>query len=211
MGENEEVKPASLHDDADVVGALKKEVMNKKARDDQDSDGDSDTVGRREAGDAQEANQGMQDPRRVRDADSQGIQGDQYVQDAKGKEDTKDIRDLEGLPKSIQSDFDEAKACVDAKAPNAAAMMCRRVLSRLAISNGAKDDTTTGPQLDYLKNNHLIADDLYEAARMVKVLGDEGAHPPDEVTIEEAEAAFKVTQAILEAMNVGGKTDCKRH
>ncbi len=104
------------------------------------------------------------------------------------------------LPKSIQEDFYEAKACIEAQAPNAAAMMCRRLVSRLAISSGAKDDTTTGPQLDYLKENHLIADDLYEAARMVKAWGDEGAHPPDKVTMEEAKAAFQVTQAILQAM-----------
>jgi hypothetical protein len=109
------------------------------------------------------------------------------------------------LPRSIREDFNEAKACIEARAPNAGAMMCRRLLSRLAIFSGAKDDTTTGPQLDYLKENHLIADDLYEAARMVKALGDEGAHPPDEVTMEEATAAFRVTCAILQAMQHRGK------
>lgn len=111
-----------------------------------------------------------------------------------------DDLDISSFPANIQSDYREAKACIDAEAPNAAAMMCRRLVSRLAIFNGAKDDTTTGPQLDYLRDNHIIEDDLYKAARMVKALGDEGAHPPDEVTMEEARAAFKITQAILEAM-----------
>jgi hypothetical protein len=193
MVEKEEAKIANLHDDADVVDNLKKELMNKHVRDDQSPDGDT---------------QGHWD---AKDTDPQGTQDEHRVPDAPGKRDTEGMQDADGLLKSIQSDFYEAKACVDAKAPNAAAMMCRRLVSRLAISNGAKDDTTTGPQLDYLKDKHLIADDLYEAARMVKALGDEGAHPPDEVTMEEARAAFKVTQAILEAMNIGGKKDRQPH
>ena len=140
--------------------------------------------------------------------DDRGAGGDMRDIHIDGQQDTQGMQGrqgVDGLPKSIQSDFYEAKACVDADAPNATAMMCRRLVSRLAISNGAKDDTTTGPQLDYLKENHLIADDLYEAARMVKALGDEGAHPPDEVSMEEARAAFKVTQAICEAMNIRGR------
>ncbi len=108
------------------------------------------------------------------------------------------------LPEALESDFREALACLEANAPNASAMMCRRLVSRLAVTNGADTEATTGPQLDFLKKRHIIGDDVYQAAKLVKVLGDEGAHPPDEVTMDEARQAVSATKEILEALKSGG-------
>ena len=94
----------------------------------------------------------------------------------------------------------EAERCFEAGAPNATALMCRRFISRLAIAHGADPDRTTGPQLDWLRDRGIIGERLYREAMRVKSLGDEGAHPPDEVTMDEARAALRLTQRIYEEL-----------
>lgn len=101
------------------------------------------------------------------------------------------------LPKEFYEDLMEAATCLRVQAPNATAMMCRRIISRLAILSGADPDKTTGPQLRYLKEHQVIDDKLLRAAEGVKAFGDGGAHPPKEVSVEDAEIAYRVTERIL--------------
>ncbi|MEX2356177.1 MAG: DUF4145 domain-containing protein [Thermaerobacterales bacterium] len=98
---------------------------------------------------------------------------------------------------SVTDAFAEAWRCLQARAPNAAAMMCRRVISNLAIACGAEPGTTTGPQLRWLKDRRVVNEGLFEAAHQVKAFGDEAAHPPDEVTMAEAENAYRITERIV--------------
>lgn len=106
------------------------------------------------------------------------------------------IRDRDGLAAALA----EAERCFAAGAPNATALMCRRFMSRLAIAHGADPDRTTGPQLRWLRERGIIGERLYEEAMRVKSLGDEGAHPPDEVTVDEARAALRLSQRIFAAL-----------
>lgn len=106
----------------------------------------------------------------------------------------------EDLPAGLTRDLEEAQACLGANAPNAAAMMCRRALSRIAISNGADRNLTTGPQLQHLRERSIIGDDVFQAARKVKALGDEGAHPPERVSMDEAREVFRITEKIAQAV-----------
>ncbi len=102
---------------------------------------------------------------------------------------------------NTREDLEEARVCMKAGAPNATAMMCRRVISHLAVSNGADDKSTTGPQLRHLRDNNIIGEDVFEAARRVKALGDEGAHPPEVVTPDEAREALDITERIMKAVS----------
>lgn len=104
------------------------------------------------------------------------------------------------LPVGLKRDLAEAQACLDAGAPNAAAMMCRRVLSRIAIYNGADRSLTTGPQLQHLLDRNIIGDNVFHAARKVKALGDEGAHPPERVSMDEAREVFNLVEQIAQAV-----------
>lgn len=103
----------------------------------------------------------------------------------------------ERLPEPFKKDLKEAAYCLSVKASNATAMMCRRIVSQLAIGNGADPTKTTGPQLKYLREKGLIDEKLLNAAYGIKSFGDDGAHPPDDVGLEEAKKVFRVTERIL--------------
>lgn len=102
------------------------------------------------------------------------------------------------LPTPYQNDMKEARACLTVNAPNACVAMCRRVISRLAIDRGADASWTTGRQLNHLKENSLIEEKLLKAANAVKAFGDQGAHPPKEVSLEEARQSYSITESILD-------------
>lgn len=107
------------------------------------------------------------------------------------------VRLNDKLPGAYAKDMWEAESCLRIGAPNAAATMCRRVISRLAIDNGADPSGTCGPQIDYLLEKGVIDRKLHSAAKMVKSFGDDAAHPPDEVSLDEAKAVFQVTDRVL--------------
>jgi len=102
------------------------------------------------------------------------------------------------LPIPYQNDMREARACLAVNAPNACVAMCRRVISRLAIDKGADASWTTGRQLSHLREKALIEEKLLRAATAVKTFGDQGAHPPNEVSIQEAEQSYSITESILD-------------
>ena len=104
----------------------------------------------------------------------------------------------ERIPDPFHSELAEAATCLAMGAANACAAMCRRVISWLAINRGADPEWTTGRQLNYLREKGLIEDKLYRAATAVKAFGDQGAHPPATVTMEEAEQVFSITESILD-------------
>ncbi|HEX6989190.1 MAG TPA: DUF4145 domain-containing protein [Bacillota bacterium] len=107
---------------------------------------------------------------------------------------------LQRIAGRLRADLEEARRSLAAGSPNAAAMACRRLISQLAVAAGADRSETTGPQLDWMRRQGWLNDDLYHAARRVKSLGDEGAHPPDEVTVDEARQALELTERIYRAV-----------
>lgn len=109
-------------------------------------------------------------------------------------------KQAEQVTQRLRSDLEEARRSLAAGSPNAAAMACRRLISELAVAAGADPGETTGPQLQWMRRQGLLGEDLYRAALTVKSLGDEGAHPPDRVTAEEARLALDLTERIYRAV-----------
>jgi len=104
------------------------------------------------------------------------------------------------IPDDIKRDIQEAASCLAVSAPNSAAIMCRRVIERLAIHFGVRE-RTLATTLKVLENKKLIDIELVSAFKEIKDWGNIGAHPKENDTgiyQAEAEKIVRFTYLIVE-------------
>jgi len=107
--------------------------------------------------------------------------------------------DIEGIPDDIRIDYFESCKCYAIKAYNATVVMCRRALQNIAIDKGAKKSDDLYIQLDHLRNKNIIQGILYDVARQIRTIGNDGAHPENaKVTEEDAKEINDFTWQIIE-------------
>jgi len=107
---------------------------------------------------------------------------------------------LEGVPKNIMEDYEEASRCLAANAYKGCVSMCRRVLQGAAIDKGADEKGRIIDQLKILKNNQTLLLELYDMATRIRLVGKKGAHPRkllDKVTEKEAVEMIDFTAQVL--------------
>lgn len=81
-------------------------------------------------------------------------------------------------------------------APNAAAVMARRVAQATALDLGARKDNLIN-QLARLRDAGKITQSLFEVAEKLRLSGNDGAHPADSVTVQEAQQLLSFLDALL--------------
>jgi Domain of unknown function (DUF4145) len=95
---------------------------------------------------------------------------------------------LEGLPVGLREEHQETWDCFHAGLFRASTLMARTVLQHAVRELQAKHDTFKA-ELDDLVTKAVILPNLREAADQVRLLGNDIAHPPEEVLIVERDEA----------------------
>jgi hypothetical protein len=85
------------------------------------------------------------------------------------------------IPEHIQPDFKEALRCLWVNAYNATAEMCRRALEASCLHLGAPKKNVLEDMIDWLADKRVITPLLQEAAHKIRLGGNRGAHPPQDV------------------------------
>lgn len=107
------------------------------------------------------------------------------------------------VPEHIAEDLKEALRCRHAQAPNATAEMCRRVLEAACILKGAPK-VKLYKQIEWLHEQGEISKQLRQTADKIRLIGNNGAHPPElndeayvPVTLQHADAVLAFTREFL--------------
>lgn len=106
----------------------------------------------------------------------------------------------EDVPESIRADLDEAKTCLSVQAYRAAAVMARRAMQNAAIEKGAKQSGNLFSQINELRDKGHITEDLKKWASVVRLVGNDAAHPGDVVV--DAESAKEIVELAEQFMQV---------
>ncbi|WP_344983255.1 DUF4145 domain-containing protein [Deinococcus rubellus] len=107
------------------------------------------------------------------------------------------------IPEAIRSNLVEAKQCASVGAWRAAVTMCRRAVQMACIDRGAPTNTNIVGQINYLRDDHIITNEVHEWATVVRWVGNDGAHPggsePDQ---EDASAMIDLAEQFLHVLYV---------
>ncbi len=79
------------------------------------------------------------------------------------------------IPKTLQHCFQEARACYQARAYTASAIMCRRALELLALERGIKE-RSLDRSLEKLKDQGHIDQRLFDWCDALRLAGNQAAH-----------------------------------
>lgn len=107
------------------------------------------------------------------------------------------------VPQVVQQDLQEAANCLAVGSSNAAAIMCRRVIERLASHFGVKPDKNRmlGVTLKELEDRKLIDGKLLSAFKEIKDWGNMGTHPnegEEGIDLLEARKVVEFTFLVVE-------------
>lgn len=106
------------------------------------------------------------------------------------------------IPEKIRKDLMEAKFCFSVNTFRACAVMARRSIQAACIDKGARKEKLVD-QLQELKSNGTITNDLLEWANVVRWVGNDAAHPNgDEVRKEDSEDILKLAEQFLHVLYV---------
>lgn len=122
----------------------------------------------------------------------------------------------EAVPEQIRQDMREAGNCLAVGASNAAIIMCRRVVERLATHIGVKSDKNRmlGATLKELEDRKLVSENLLKALREIKDWGNITTHPSeDEKYIDLSEArkivdlVFHIVESVFPKVDINKTAD----
>lgn len=106
------------------------------------------------------------------------------------------------VPKTLQSCFQEARACYHVRAYTASAIMCRRALELLAIERGINKQPLA-KALAKLKEAGDIDQRLYDWCDALRLAGNQAAHELDQnVTQTDAKDMNDLAEAIIDYVYV---------
>lgn len=107
-----------------------------------------------------------------------------------------------GIPGPLRREFEEARACFNAKAYEATVVMVRRVLEGACHENNVQERTLV-KSLEKLRATGLIDPTIAEWADALRILGNEGAHYTGRhVPRDDAEDALAFAEALLDHIYV---------
>lgn len=106
------------------------------------------------------------------------------------------------IPEPMYHDLSEAKLCFSIKAYRACAVMARRAMQNACLNKGAKKRDLVD-QINELKDNGTITNDLKEWANVVRWIGNDAAHPnKGVVSKEDAEDILSLSEQFLQVLYV---------
>jgi len=111
-----------------------------------------------------------------------------------------------GVPGPIVADYKEAQLALGYELYKAAAVMFRRSVQGAAIDKGAPIEKRLRDQIDWLAANGRITGDMKDWAHELRLFGNAGAHPGDDllenVSAAEAADSFAFARAFLDYLYV---------
>lgn len=102
----------------------------------------------------------------------------------------------------VKIDLKEAKLCYSVSAFKATVVLSRRALQSICIDKGAHQTKKLYEQIQDLADRGVITNDLKDWATEVRYVGNDGAHPGEEITLEDAEAILKLTEQIANVIYI---------
>lgn len=117
--------------------------------------------------------------------------GYQYVEPKIGKE-------IANLPENVSNLYNEVRACLQAGAFTAAAMLMRRMLMDIAVAEGIKDCHTFAQYVDALCKEGIVPKKARHLAEAVRKLGNDVNHELQTAKPEETYVLFKFIEMLLE-------------
>ena len=108
----------------------------------------------------------------------------------------------EHVPAKIRDDFNEARTCLNAGAPTAAATMVRRALEAVCKDQGSTK-SVLAQSLDELSQLGKIDGRLLDWAHQLRVLGNSAAHSTtNRISLQDASDALSFLEALLDYLYV---------
>ena len=104
---------------------------------------------------------------------------------------------LKNLPKPIEENYDEARACISVNANTAAVMLLRKILMNLAVEEGAKEGDSFSRYVKFLLENGYIHKKQAQQAEKLKKLGNDANHQIESRTQEEATELLSFVELLL--------------
>lgn len=99
-----------------------------------------------------------------------------------------EINEFSGaVPEDVLQDFHEAIKCFEVEAYRASAALCRRSLQSAVIDRGATKTKKLVKQIDEI----AVASDIKDWANQIRILGNWGAHPDDDILKDVDQATAK--------------------
>lgn len=96
--------------------------------------------------------------------------------------------DVEHLPKSVKSLYDEIRRCIQYSSYTSAVLSMRKLLMHVAVEQGAKPGETFVAYLDYLRDNGWISPKCAPWVDAIRKTGNEASHEivfvPEEQAVE---------------------------
>ena len=110
------------------------------------------------------------------------------------------------VSKNIREDLDEAKLCLSVGAFRGSATLSRRALQAACVARGAPK-MLLWKQINWLREQAHITEDVKAWAHEVRFVGNDGAHPPEDpaaeaVTEKDAENVLELTEQLLDVLFV---------
>jgi hypothetical protein len=106
------------------------------------------------------------------------------------KEESYALKDIPAENTSLILTINEAMFCMEHEKNIAAAILFRRAIQILAKDILGATGKTLHHQLEWLRNNHNklninLSDLFHENAKLIKDVGNQGAHPDDDITLHD--------------------------
>lgn len=107
-------------------------------------------------------------------------------------------KEIANLPENVSNLYNEARACLQAGAFTAAAMLMRKMLMDIAVAEGIAKNLTFAQYVDALCKEGIVPRKARHLAEAVRKLGNDVNHELQTAKPEETEDLFKFIEMLLE-------------
>jgi len=105
--------------------------------------------------------------------------------------------EIEGLPKEVESAYEEARLCLAVNANTAAEGVCRKILMHIAVDKLAEEGKTFAFYIDYLAQHGYVTPPMQPWVTLIKDYGNEAQHRIAPSDRKRAEGTLLFTAQLL--------------
>ena len=105
--------------------------------------------------------------------------------------------DVQHLSHEIEALYDEARDCISVNAHTAVVLVCRTIISHVAVTKGAKKGDTFNRHIEYLSDNHHLPVGSASWVDVIRTKGGEAAHDLEISSAEESTQVLEFTEMLL--------------
>lgn len=92
------------------------------------------------------------------------------------------------IPDNIRENLIEAKKCYSVSAYRGCATLARRIIQIISLEKGANPNDKLVDQIKWLRDSHIITNEIKEWADVVRWVGNEAAHPSQSGVVTQVDA-----------------------